>query len=139
MIDAKAKDIFYNIRNIKRFKIIIRNINDSLFEIHRKIYQIQEPSCPNGGDGVKIENHKDKYFIVNELISEEMELIKEKQEYLDKVSKAEIYLSKLKDVCDESEFEFINELADGANLRDISRKYGYENPYRKAINLIKKS
>ena len=139
MIDAKAKDILYQIKNIKRFKIIIKNLEDSLLDIQREIYRIQEPSCPNGGDGVKIENHPDKYFIVNDLISQEMQLIQEKNEYQTRIEKAEAYLKATLIACDSVEREFFSDLVDGEGYSTLINKYGYENPYRTAINLIKKS
>lgn len=139
MIDAKAKDILYQIKNIKRFKIILKNIEDSLSDIQNEIYRIQEPSCPNGGDGIKIENHPDKYFIVNDLISQEMQLIQEKNEYQTRVNKAEAYLKAIRLICDSKELEFVSEFFDGAYYKSLSSKYGYENPYEKVLSLIKKS
>lgn len=139
MIDAKAKDILYQIKNIKRFKIILKNIEDSLSDIQNEIYRIQEPSCPNGGDGVKIENHPDKYYIVNDLISQEMQLIQEKNEYQTRIEKAEAYLKAVRLVCDPKELEFISEFFDGMYYKSLSSKYGYENPYEKVLYLIKKS
>lgn len=139
MIDAKAKDILYQIKNINRFKMIIKNLEDSLLDIQREIYRIQEPSCPNGGDGVKIENHPDKYFIVNDLISQEMQLIQEKNEYQTRVDKAEAYLKAVRFICDQKELEFVTDFFDGMYYKSLSIKYGYENPYEKVLSLIKKS
>ena len=139
MIDAKAKDILYQIKNIKRFKIILKNIEDSLSDIQNEIYRIQEPSCPNGGDGVKIENRPDKYYIVNDLISQEMQLIQEKNEYQTRIEKAEAYLKAVRLVCDPRELEFVSDFFDGMYYKSLSNKYGYENPYEKVLYLIKKS
>lgn len=139
MIDEKAKDILYHIRNIQRFKSILNHINEDLDSIQKEIIRIQEPSCPNGGNGIKIENHTDKYTRINELISDEIELIQEKNDYQSRLDKAEVYLKAIKFVCDDKELEFLNEYLDGTYYKALSMKYGYENPYKKVISLIKKS
>lgn len=139
MIDAKAKDILYNIKNLQRLKSIVRNIDEMLLHITEEIYRIQEPSCPNGGNGVKIENHLDKSYIVNDLISQEMQLIQEKNEFQNRIEKAEAYLKAVRFICDPNELEFVSDFFDGAYYKSLSSKYGYENPYRKMIDLIKKS
>lgn len=139
MTDNKAKYILHEIKSIQRYECIIREIENDLKEINQQIKTVQEPSSPSGKSGPKIENHKDKSSIVNALLSDEMQIINEQKEFKERKAKAEYYLASLKLVCDASELTFI----DAFFFRHYSYEkltivYGYENPYKKVIDLIKK-
>ena len=130
MTDDKAKYILHEIKSLRRYRTIIREIDEDLRHINQKIESVQEPSCPNGGmDQPKVRPSTDKASIVNSLLSDEFAKLK---------AKAENYYARLKIVCDHKELDFIDAFFRGVSYTRLVSDHGYENPYKKVLNLIKK-
>lgn len=139
MTDDKAKYTLHEIKNLRRYRTIIREIDEDLRHINQKIESVQEPSCPNGGmDQPKVHSGIDKASIVNSLLSDEMQLLEERNEFAKLKAKAENYYARLKIVCDHTELNFIDAFFRGVPYSRLVSDYGNENPYRKTLSLIKK-
>ncbi|MEE1448568.1 hypothetical protein [Faecalitalea cylindroides] len=139
MTDDKAKYILHEIKSLRRYRTIIREIDEDLRHINQKIESVQEPSCPNGGmDQPKVHSGIDKASIVNSLLSDEMQLLEERNEFAKLKAKAENYYARLKIVCDYTELNFIDAFFRGVPYSRLVSDYGNENPYRKTLSLIKK-
>lgn len=124
MTDEKAKVIYQELMSINKYQSVIE-------EIKREIVDIQTPSCPNSGNDVKIENHQDKTIVINALYSE-------MQEYERIIERAKRNYIAVINVCDREETLFFSYYISGMNHWEIKRKFGYENPYRSVIRLIKR-
>ncbi|WP_415967178.1 hypothetical protein [Faecalitalea cylindroides] len=139
MTDDKAKYILHEIKSLRRYKTILREIDEDLRHINQKIESVQEPSCPNGNmDQPKVRSSTDKASIVNSLLSDEMQLLEERNEFAKLKAKAENYYARLKIVCDHKELDFIDAFFRGVSYTRLVSDHGYENPYKKVLNLIKK-
>lgn len=139
MTDDKAKYILHEIKSLRRYRTILREIDEDLRRINQKIESIQEPSCPNGRmDQPKVNSSVDKASIVNSLLSDEMQLLEERNEFAKLKAKAENYYARLKIVCDYTELNFIDAFFRGVPYSRLVSDYGNENPYRKTLSLIKK-
>lgn len=139
MTDDKAKYILHEIKSLRRYRTIIREIDEDLRHINQKIESVQEPSCPNGNmDQPKVHSGIDKASIVNSLLSDEMQLLEERNEFAKLKAKAENYYARLKIVCDYTELNFIDAFFRGVPYSRLVSDYGNENPYRKTLSLIKK-
>ena len=139
MTDDKAKYILHEIKNLRRYQKLIQSTDLELMRIHDEIQSVSEPSCPNGkGDGVKIQSHVEKSTIVNSLMSDEWELIQEKEKFVARKKEAEDYYIKLKMVCTRQELDFADAFFRGVSYKRISLDHHYENPYQSMIVLIKR-
>lgn len=139
MTDEKAKYILHEIKSLRRYRTILREIDEDLRRINQKIESIQEPSCPNGRmDQQKVNSSVDKASIVNSLLSDEMQLLEERNEFAKLKAKAENYYARLKIVCGNTELNFIDAFFRGVPYSRLVSDYGNENPYRKTLSLIKK-
>lgn len=139
MSDDKAKFILHEIKSINRYGSIIKSIDFDLKRINEEIRSVQEPSSPQSHVGPRLEIQKEKSTIINSLLSDEMVYMEERSEFSKRKAKAEIYYEKLMLVCDESEKEFAEAFFQGVHYRKLIDKFGFENPYRKMVSLIKKS
>lgn len=138
MKNEKAKYILHELKSIKFYEYQIAELDRLMENISSKIIDIQTPTCPNGGDGTKIQSHISKSSIVNALLSDEQQFYEEKTHYSNCLLKAKAYYTKLVIVCDENEKEFVDAYIKGASHQALSLKYGYENTYRTMIGLIKR-
>lgn len=139
MTDEKAKYILHEIKSLRRYRTILREIDDDLRQINQRIESVQEPSCPNGRmDQPKVNSNVDKASIVNSLLADEMQLLEERNEFAKLKAKAENYYARLKIVCDHHDLLFIDAFFRGVSYTRLVSDYGYENPYKKVLNLIKK-
>lgn len=139
MTDEKAKYILHEIKSLRRYRTILREIDDDLRRINQRIESVQEPSCPNGRmDQPKVNSNVDKASIVNSLLADEMQLLEERNEFAKLKAKAENYYARLKIVCDHHDLLFIDAFFRGVSYTRLVSDYGYENPYKKVLNLIKK-
>lgn len=139
MTDDKAKYILHEIKSLRRYQKLIQSTDLELMRIHDKIQSVSEPSCPSGkGDGVKIQSHVEKSTIVNSLMSDEWELIQEKEKFVARKKEAEDYYIKLKMVCTRQELDFADAFFRGVSYKRISSDHHYENPYQSMIVLIKR-
>lgn len=139
MTDEKAKYILHEIKSLRRYRTILREIDDDLRQINQRIESVQEPSCPNGRmDQPKVNSNVDKASIVNSLLADEMQLLEERNEFAKLKAKAENYYARLKIVCDHHDLMFIDAFFRGVSYTRLVSDYGYENPYKKVLNLIKK-
>ena len=139
MTEEKAKYILHEIKSLRRYSKIIQGIDLDLKRIHRQIESISEPSSPQGsGDQPKIQSHVEKSTIVNGLLSDEWELIKEREKFVDRKKEAEDYYTKLKLVCTREELDFADAFFRGVSYQRLSTEHHYENPYQSMIVLIKK-
>lgn len=139
MTDEKAKYILHEIKSLRRYRTILREIDDDLRRINQRIESVQEPSCPNGRmDQPKVNSNVDKASIVNSLLADEMQLLEERNEFAKLKAKAENYYARLKIVCDHHDLLFVDAFFRGVSYTRLVSDYGYENPYKKVLNLIKK-
>lgn len=139
MTDEKAKYILHEIKSLRRYRTILREIDDDLRQINQRIESVQEPSCPNGRmDQPKVNSNVDKASIVNSLLADEMQLLEERNEFAKLKAKAENYYARLKIVCYHHDLMFIDAFFRGVSYTRLVSDYGYENPYKKVLNLIKK-
>lgn len=140
MTDDKAKYILHEIKSLRRYQKIIQGIDLDLKRVHEEIRTISEPSCPQGhGDLPKVQSHKDKTSIVNSLMTDEWELMEEKEKFIKRCKEAEDYYIKLKVSCSRQELDFADAFFRGVSYKRLSMDYHYENPYKKVIDLIKSS
>lgn len=140
MTREKAKYILREIKSIKRYAMIIDGYDSQLRRVHEEIETIQMPTCPNANTGPVLQNHEDKYSIVNALLSDEILIMKEKEEFVSLKIKAEHYYVKLKLVCESLDLiSFADDFINGVKEHELKSKYGYANPYKKMIDLIMKS
>lgn len=138
MSDEKAKYILHEIKSIRRYKSILKEIDEDLRIINEKINSVQEPSCPLGTNGPKIENHKDKATIVNSFLTDEMEFLKERDKFAKLKAEAEGYYARFRLKCNTHELQLSDAFFRGVSYRRMISDYGYENPYKKMIDLVKK-
>lgn len=139
MTDEKAKYILHEIKSLRRYRTILREIDDDLRRINQRIESVQKPSCPNGRmDQPKVNSNVDKASIVNSLLADEMQLLEERNEFAKLKAKAENYYARLKIVCDHHDLLFIDAFFRGVSYTRLVSDHGYENPYKKVLNLIKK-
>lgn len=139
MTDEKAKYILHEIKSLRRYRTILREIDDDLRRINQRIESVQEPSCPNGRmNQPKVNSNVDKASIVNSLLADEMQLLEERNEFAKLKAKAENYYARLKIVCDHHDLLFIDAFFRGVSYTRLVSDHGYENPYKKVLNLIKK-
>ena len=139
MTDEKAKYILHEIKSLRRYQKIIQGIDFDLRRIHDEIQSVSEPSCPNGHDSdVKISNHTEKSTIVNSLMSDEWELIQEKEKFIARKKEAEDYYTKLKMVCTRQELDFADAFFRSVSYKRLSVEHHYENPYQSMIVLMKR-
>lgn len=140
MTDDKAKYILHEIKSLRRYQKIIQGIDLDLKRVHEEIRTISEPSCPQGhGDLPKVQSHADKSSLVLGLMTDEAELIKERDKFVDRRKEADDYYTKLKLVCTRQELDFADAFFRGVSYKRLSMGYHYENPYKKVIDLIKSS
>lgn len=140
MTREKAKYILREIKSIKRYSMIIAGFDVDLKRIHDEIETLQMPTCPNANTGPAIQNHKDKYTLVNSLLSDEIDYMNEREEFMNLKVKAEHYYVKLKLVCESLDLiSFADDFIGGVKENELKTKYGYANPYKKMIDLIRKS
>lgn len=138
MTDEKAAYILHELKSISYYEKQIDELDRLMKEISQRIVDIQTPSCPNGGDGVKAENHVNKSSIVNSLLSDEQGFYEERTHYNNSLVRANAYYTKLKLVCDTNEISFVNDFVKGESYQHLSYKHGYENVYRTMIGMIKR-
>lgn len=138
MIDAEAKIILSEIRQIPRYKTTIDYIKDNLARIDADIRTAQEPKSPSGGDGVKLENHNiEKSSIVNSLLTDEMLELERLKKFQSKLTEAEVHLKSLRNRYDGDDERFIDCFVKGWTYTKLSNEFGYEHPYKHMIVLIK--
>lgn len=139
MTDEKAKYILHEIKSLRRYQKIIRGIDLDLKDIHQRIEAVSEPSSPQGhGDDPKVQSHVEKATIVNSLLSDEWELIKEREKFVDRKKEAEDYYTKLKLVCTRDELDFADAFFRGVSYKRLSLDHHYENPYQSVLVLVKR-
>ena len=63
------------IKSIKRYSMIIAGFDVDLKRIHDEIETLQMPTCPNADTGPAVQTHKDKYTLVNSLLSDEIVML----------------------------------------------------------------
>lgn len=125
----ELKSIRYYRNKLKEIRILLQDLTD-------QINDIQTPHSPLGGEGVKIENHKEKSTIVNGLLSDEQALTDEQAFYIKCLARAEGYYKRLQLVCNDNERAFSEDFVNGEPYRHLEYKYGYSNVYDKMIRLI---
>ncbi len=139
MTDDKAKYILHEIKSLRRYQKIIQGIDLDLKRVHEEIRTISEPSCPQGhGDLPKVQSHADKSSLVLGLMTDEAELIKERDKFVDRRKEADDYYTKLKLVCTRQELDFSDAFFRGVSYKRLSIDHHYENPYQSMIVLIKR-
>ena len=123
MTDDKAKYILHEIKSLRRYQKIIQGIDLDLKRVHEEIRTISEPSCPQGhGDLPKVQSHADKSSLVLGLMTDEAELIKERDKFVDRRKEADDYYTKLKLVCTRQELDFADAFFRGVNDEKATRK-----------------
>ncbi len=125
----ELKSIRYYRNKLEEIRILLQDLTD-------QINDIQTPHCALGGEGVKIENHKEKSTIVNGLLSDEQALMDEQAFYFKCLARAEGYHKRLQLVCNDTERDFSEDFINGESYRHLEYKYGYSNVYDKMIRLI---
>ena len=138
MDNELAKYILSELASIRFYKKRIKELEDTLDEIAQEIYDIQTPSSPSGGDGVKISAHRDKASIVNEKLTDEQNCIADKNHMITCLTKANAYMTKLLLVCDEQDTYFVKDYVKDVPRSTMRDRYGYSHPYDHMIRLIKK-
>lgn len=125
----ELKSIRYYRNKLEEIRILLQDLTD-------QINDIQTPHCPLGGEGIKIENHKEKSTIVNGLLSDEQALMDEQAFYIKCLARAEGYYKRLQLVCNDIERAFSDDFINGEPYRHLEYRYGYSNVYDKMIRLI---
>lgn len=138
MDNELEKYILSELTSISFYKKRIKELEDKLKEISQEIDDIQTPSSPNGGDGVKISAHRDKASIVLEKLTDEQNCIADKNHMITCLTKANAYMTKLLLVCDEQDTYFVKDYVKDVPRSIMRDRYGYSHPYDHMIRLIKK-
>lgn len=138
MNKAEAKQIIADVKSISRFKCIISDINNDLEEIACEIECISNPKCPNSNTGIKSSSHVEKSTVINSLLSDEMDLIKKRERYESRLAEALNYHQRLMNITLEEDKPFLIEFLNNANYKQLEYKFHCQNPYRKALDLVKK-
>lgn len=125
----ELKSIRYYRNKLEEIRILLQDLTD-------QINDIQTPHCPLDGEGVKIENHKEKSTIVNGLLSDEQSLMDEQAFYFKCLARSEGYHKRLQLVCNDTERDFSEDFINGEPYRHLEYRYGYSNVYDKMIRLI---
>lgn len=136
MTREDAVYILQELKSIRYYRNKLREIRILLQDLMDQINDIQTPHSPLGGEGVKIENHKEKSTIVNGLLSDEQALMDEQAFYIKCLARAEGYYKRLQLVCNDNERAFSEDFVNGEPYRHLEYKYGYSNVYDKMIRLI---
>lgn len=139
MTNEEAAYILHEMKSINFYEHKLVELRCLLIDISERIESIQMPSCPLGGDGTKIDNHKEKSSIVNSLLSDEQMYVEERNYYSLSLSKANGYVAKICTCSTSIENEFLRSYIDGWSQDKMRRVYGYANPYQSVLALIKKS
>lgn len=139
MTNEEAAYILHEMKSINFYEHKLAELRYLLIDISERIESIQMPSCPLGGDGTKIDNHKEKSSIVNSLLSDEQMYVEERNYYSLSLSKANGYVAKICTYSTSIENEFLRSYIDGWSQDKMRRVYGYANPYQSVLALIKKS
>lgn len=139
MTDDKAKYILHEIKSLRRYQKIIQGIDLDLKRVHEEIRAISEPSCPQGhGDLPKVQSHADKSSLVLGLMTDEWDLMEEKEKFIKRRKETEDYYIKLKVSCSRQELDFADAFFRGLSYKRLSIDHHYENPYQSMIVLIKR-
>lgn len=136
MTREDAVYILQELKSIRYYRNKLEEIRILLHDLTDQINDIQTPHCPLGGEGVNIENHKEKSTIVNGLLSDEQALMDEQAFYIKCLARAEGYYKRLQLVGNDNERAFSEDFVNGEPYRHLEYKYGYSNVYDKMIRLI---
>lgn len=139
MTNEEAAYILHEMKSINFYEHKLTELRCLLIDISERIESIQMPSCPLGGDGTKIDNHKEKSTIVNSLLSDEQMYVEERNYYSLSLSKANGYVTKICTHCSLRENQFLQSYIEGWSQDKLRRVYGYANPYQSVLALIKKT
>ena len=137
MTKEEAKYILHELKSINYYTHKLFELERLLKDLAQQIVDIQTPSSPNSGNGVKVENHKDKTSIVNSLLSDEQAYNAEYNFYLSCKQHAEAYWIKLMTACDSKDKSFCQDYIDGMPYDKINAKYNTSNAYDRIIRLIR--
>ena len=138
MTKEEAKYILHELKSINYYTHKLFELECLLKDLAQQIVDIQTPSSPNSGNGVKVESHKDKTSIVNSLLSDEQAYNAEYNFYLSCKQHAEAYRIKLMTICGPIDKSFCQDYIDGMPYDKINTKYNTSNAYDRIIRLIRK-
>ncbi len=137
MTKEEAKYILHELKSINYYTHKLFELECLLKDLAQQIVDVQTPSSPSGGNGVKVENHKDKTSIVNSLLSDEQTYNAEYNFLLSCKQHAEAYRIKLMTACDPKDKLFCQDYIDGMPYGKINAKYNTSNAYDRIIRLIR--
>lgn len=138
MTHEEAKYILGEMQNLQFYTNKVNELWQLLNDLSEHINDVQTPSSPNGGNGVKIENHADKASMVLSLYSDEILLVDEYQMFLKRKQCAEAYRQSLLDACEDSDIPFVTDCIKRIPYRVLNDKYYIANSYAKIIRMIQK-
>lgn len=139
MTDGMAQEILHEVKSIRYYQQCIKELNDDLKELSNRIHEVGEPKSSLSGLGnVPITNHVETSTIVNALLADEQYLVGARDIKYKQLAKAERYRVQILSNCSEFEIKFADALMKGTSYDSLSITYGYTNPYKAMISIIKR-
>ena len=136
MTEAEIKVIMSDIHKILTFSRILDDIEKDLRHINTKLDDLA--SLPSSGnfDKVKVENnHVELSTKINNLLSDEQELIERKSRISERL---ELALSYKRQILAQTDNDlFMVDYMNGMSYRKMTIKHGYENPYEHMISVMR--
>ena len=136
MTEAEIKVIMSDIHKILIFSRILDDIEKDLRRINTKLDDLA--SLPSSGnfDKVKVENnHVELSTKINNLLSDEQELIERKSRISERL---ELALSYKRQILAQTDNDlFMVDYMNGMSYRKMTIKHGYENPYEHMISVMR--
>lgn len=136
MTEAEIKVIMSDIHKILTFSRILDDIEKDLRRINTKLDDLA--SLPSNGnfDKVKVENnHVELSTKINNLLSDEQELIERKSRISERL---ELALSYKRQILAQTDNDlFMVDYMNGMSYRKMTIKHGYENPYEHMISVMR--
>lgn len=138
MTEEKAQFILSEIKNINRYDKIIRDLSLEIQNLLFEIESMQLPKCPTGYPKIApTVSPSDPTSKVLELMGDESNLRKEREDFENRRAKALKYRTDFLNSCPEDEVKFSRDFFSGVSYEAIKMKHSVTHPYRHALRLIK--
>ena len=136
MTEANARFIMMEIHRIGNYENLIIEYTGELKRIRQRLDDLA--SLPSSGnfDKVKVENnHVELSTKINNLLSDEQELIERKSRISERL---ELALSYKRQILAQTDNDlFMVDYMNGMSYRKMTIKHGYENPYEHMISVMR--
>ena len=136
MTEANAKIIMSEIHRIGIYKKLIIEYTDKLRRIRQELDDLASLPSSSNYDRVKTENnHVEISTKINDLLSEEQEILECREKVQARLELAESYKRQVIAQTNQDKFmvDFINKMP----YRKMSHIHGYENPYEHMISVMR--